>query len=115
MTDDPKDQPVDEEDSGEQDFTLSLSDPRLPSDETATVVDGVNPQIATGLGPESAWVGYSMTGLARVYRDAGRIGEAQATYRRALELMRGEWRDDDPDVRRAEKELAELEDHPAAD
>jgi len=65
--------------------------------------------------PESAWVGYSMTGLARVYRDAGRFDEAAATYHRALELMRKDWGDDDPDVRRAEDELAGLDDPAVTD
>ena len=59
--------------------------------------------------PDSPWVGYSMTGLARVYRDAGRLDEARSTYRRAIELMRDGWGADDVDCRRAEVELAELE------
>jgi len=59
--------------------------------------------------PGSPWVGYSMTGLARVYRDAGRLDEARATYRRAIELMREGWGADDVDCRRAAEELAEIE------
>jgi serine/threonine protein kinase len=54
-------------------------------------------------------------GLARLYRDSGRLDEARTTYRQALELMRREWGDDDPDVRRAERELAELDGAPTAD
>ena len=59
--------------------------------------------------PDSPWVGYSMTGLARVYRDAGLMDEAKATYRRAIELMRDGWGADDVDCRRAADELAEIE------
>jgi tetratricopeptide (TPR) repeat protein len=65
--------------------------------------------------PESAWVGYSMAGLARVYREAGRIDEALGTYRRAIELMREGWGEDDVDYLRAAQELAELEERAAAD
>jgi len=59
--------------------------------------------------PDSPWVGYSMTGLARVYRDAGRLDEAKTTYRRAIELMREGWGADDVDCRRAQEEFAELD------
>ncbi|MEE4272136.1 MAG: serine/threonine-protein kinase [Thermoanaerobaculales bacterium] len=59
--------------------------------------------------PGSAWVGYAMIGLARVFRDAGRLDDAQTTYRHALELMRREWGDKDPDVRTTEEELAALD------
>ena len=59
--------------------------------------------------PDSPWVGYNMVGLARVYRDAGRLDEARATYTRAIELMREGWGADDVDCRRASEELAALD------
>ncbi len=59
--------------------------------------------------PGSPWVGYTMAGLARVYREADRIDEAGTTFNRAIELMGAGWGTDDPDYRRATEELAELE------
>jgi tetratricopeptide (TPR) repeat protein len=58
--------------------------------------------------PGDPLVGLAWAGLARVYRDAGRAEEATTAYRTGIHLMEEGWGADDPDLRRAADELAEM-------
>jgi len=62
--------------------------------------------------PESPWVGRATIGLARVYREAGRLEAAEASYLRGLELMKNGWGASDPDYLEAAAELQALLDAP---
>ncbi len=59
--------------------------------------------------PDSPWVGLATAGLARVYRDAGRLDEAAFSFRRAVELLEKGWGTSDPDYQKALDELTQLE------
>ena len=59
--------------------------------------------------PDSPWVGLATAGLARVYRDAGRLDEAVFSFRRAVELLEKGWGTSDPDYQKAVDELNQLE------
>jgi len=58
--------------------------------------------------PGDPYIGLATAGLARVLRDAGRTAEAEVAYRTAISQMEAGWGADDPDLKRAEQELAEL-------
>ena len=65
--------------------------------------------------PDGPWVGLATAGLARIYRDAGRVGEAEIAFLRAIELLESGWGPSDADCKKATAELEELRSTPSAE
>jgi len=57
---------------------------------------------------DEPYLGLLTAELARVYRDTGRRDEAEASMRRAVEMMEASWGPDDPDSRQAAADLEAL-------
>jgi len=57
---------------------------------------------------DDPYLGLMAADLARLYRDTGRLDEAETAFRRAVELMEASWGPSDPDFQKAAAELEGL-------